>query len=541
MRKPRLLILALPGILLALAGAQAWLHVPSEPCFKYDETRHVMTGLFFHDFFRDLPFAEPVDYVVRYYMQYPALGLVVWPPLFYAVEGLFMLAFGASFLAAKALVGVFAAMACIYLFLLVSRTHGRPAAAVATAVLGFAPLFFVFSRQVMLEVPTLAFALAAAHHALRYLDDGKARQVFLAAGAAACAALTRFDAVFLLLALPLLAVGRKRPDVFRRKEVWAAAALAILCVSPFYAITASQFGWMHWKAVDQGTFAGASRFMAPSNLLYYPGCLASQIGWPAVGFALVGLAAGLRRGRRAASWPYLAIIIATYATFTPMAELDPRHAIYWIPAFALFAAEGALLLGPRLAPALRPALPLVLAAGTAWSAAQEPVSYLRGFERAAGYVAANMARARFCLIDCYYDGNFIYQMRRADPGRTRWVLRGDKLFYGTLGDPHAGYKELVNGEEEILAVIARHDPEYIVVEEPRAYHRMPMADRLREVLREHPRRFRLVKSIPVETSYRGPRGMKLLIYRNRVRNLRPDARLELEMLGLRRSISTVVK
>src|SRR5258708_7475667 len=141
-------LLILVAVLLPLIGAHVVFAAHTEPFYNNDETRHVMTGVFFRDFYLDLPVTHPKDYTVHYYLQYPALGLLVWPPLFYAVEGAFMLLFGTSFLVARVLLGLFALLACVYLFLLALRTHDLFTAAVATLLFGFAPLVFVFSRQV---------------------------------------------------------------------------------------------------------------------------------------------------------------------------------------------------------------------------------------------------------------------------------------------------------------------------------------------------------------------------------------------------------
>src|SRR5213078_2563735 len=106
-------------------------YVPGEPYFNGDETRHVMTGVYFRDLLLDRPVDQFRDYTVRYYAQYPALGLLVWPPFFYFVEGVWMLILGTCFLAGQVLIGLFAAMACVYLFLLADRTHGRRTAVLA--------------------------------------------------------------------------------------------------------------------------------------------------------------------------------------------------------------------------------------------------------------------------------------------------------------------------------------------------------------------------------------------------------------------------
>src|SRR5207302_607301 len=106
-------------------------------------------------------------------------GLLVWPPLFYAIEGGFMLLFGDSMLTAKVVMGLFGALACWYLFLLVRRTHNVATATVAVLLFGLAPLVFLFTEQVMLELPTVAFSLVALYHITAYLDDSRQRDLIL--------------------------------------------------------------------------------------------------------------------------------------------------------------------------------------------------------------------------------------------------------------------------------------------------------------------------------------------------------------------------
>src|SRR5437773_8850256 len=84
------------GLVAVLAVAHLCVYRSSEPYFSNDETRHVMTGVFFRDALADHAWISPRSYAVRYYLQYPALGLLVWPPFFHSVEGVAMLAFGTS-------------------------------------------------------------------------------------------------------------------------------------------------------------------------------------------------------------------------------------------------------------------------------------------------------------------------------------------------------------------------------------------------------------------------------------------------------------
>jgi 4-amino-4-deoxy-L-arabinose transferase-like glycosyltransferase len=535
--------LAFAGVLLVIALAHALTWQPSEPFYNNDETRHVMTGVFFHDLLLDLARGGLRSYTIAYYLQYPALGLLVWPPLFYGIEGVFMLVFGTSYLAAQALLALFSLLAFTWLFLLARRTHDTFAAAAAVLLLGLSPVVLQLSRYVMLEMPALAFVLASVYHFVLYLDLGRRRDVFLAAVAAAGFALTRFDSIFLLLFFLFSVLGLRRFDLLRQREVWLAALLALAIVLPLYVPMLAEFGRAHILV----TVEGATKPNAGKGLLealtFYPRTLFQQMGLLSAVLGLVGLFAALRPARRGACWPYLALVVATYLAFTPLGEREARHAVYWVPAFALFAVEGSGWIAHRLkgleSRAVRAGIValVAIAAGVAfWGAVTRQARYLRGYEEAARYVVANTHSSRFTFMDGFLNGDFIYQVRRHDPGRRLWNLRGDKLLYGVLTDPRAGYKEYAGGEAEILDTLYRYDPELIVVEEPQVVFEIPMATRLRQVLATHPERYLRVKTIPVENNVPYFAGVRLDIYRSLVRNPHPAERLSFGMIGLGRSL-----
>jgi hypothetical protein len=520
-------------LVLGIAHALTW--QVSEPYFNNDETRHVMTGVFFQDLLRDLPFSHLRAYAVSYYLQYPALGLLVWPPLFHGIEGIFLLVFGTSFAAARILLGLFSLLACTWLFLLVRRTHGTLAAAVSVLLLGLSPMVFELSQHVLLEIPALAFALGAIYYFVLYVDLGRRRDIFLAAGAAAAFALTRYDGFFLLLFFGLSLVGLRRFDLLRRREVWLAAVLAIVIVVPIYLPMLAEFGKTHLLVTAQKGPEGTGRHFLAA-LSYYPRALGKSIGLPIALLGLVGLLSSLRKERRRICWPYLALAAATYLAFTPLAELQARHAIYWIPAFALFAVEGSFWIA-RSRTVAYVMLLAILAVFAFWNAVTSPVRYVRGYEAAARYVVANTHASRFTFVDGFLNGNFIYQVRRNDPDRRLWILRGDKILYGVLNDPRGGYEEYAKGEAGILATLYRYDPELLVVEEPQVGFEIPLATLLRQVLASHPERFSKVRSFPIETNAHTFSGLRLDVYRSTLRNPNPERRLAFGMMGLGRSLA----
>jgi len=523
------------GILVLLALAHWWAYVPSEPFYNGDETRHVMTGVFFRDAILDLP-SQPREYAVDYYLQYPALGLLVWPPLFYMIEGAFMVVAGTSFTAARVLVWLFAAWACVSLYRLVERTHGQTAAFLTTFLMGLSPQVFEYSHQVMLEVPTLAFALFAIDRCHRYMVDGRCWDLTLCCLGTAGAALCRYDAAFLAPLYLIWLIGGRQLSLLRRPAVWVAAVVAVILVAPAYLLCAREMGGSHVHSVVEGTAEDSTGLFAASNFLYYPGCIPEQFGWFALPPMLIGLISSLRATNRNVCWPYFALLGATYITFVPIAEVGSRHVIYWVPTLAFFTARGTLLLVEWMKGWPGLAVGALVLVGTLGTSLSQPVYYVRGYEEAAAYTVAQNDETSVCMMEGLLNGNFIYQSRRQDPERRLAVLRGDKVIYAVLSDPHGGYKEQARDEAEVLAVIHRYDPEYIVIEDPQIYYTMRGPELLRATLRNHPERFTLEREVVIESNHPTFKGKKLLIYRNKVRNPNRDQSVHVPMLGMGRDL-----
>ena len=248
-----------------------------------------------------------------------------------------------------------------------------------------------------------------------------------------------------------------------------------------------------------------------------------QFGLVATAFIIVGVARSIQRDRRSKSKVYWSLAIAVYFTFTPLAELEPRHAIYWSATLAVFAAEAALLFQLRW---WRIAFAVLLVGSTAVWTLKQPQNWIRGYRDAAEYSVARLDDANPVLFfDGLNDGNFIFQVRSLDPTRKIWVLRGDKLIYAVKSDPDAGYVVWAKDETAILKILHDTDPAFVVVEDPPAkpekYAMMPAAKMLRDALRKNTDQYRLETTIGVTNGNQHfYNDVQLLVYRKLVRN--PD-------------------
>ena len=272
-----------------------------------------------------------------------------------------------------------------------------------------------------------------------------------------------------------------------------------------------------------------------------------QVGWFVAVSAVLGLLRMSSTAARRRMWPFLAMLLATYATFAPLAEVHFRHSIYWVPAIVVLAIEGVtvgvgfvwrhagsrVVSGSRTRAACATILALAIVTGASTVAKERPA--IRGYEEAAAFVLEHSGESKFCLFDGWWDGNFTYQLRHLDPHRRLSVLRGDKLFYGFICVPDTDYTEYAANDREMLDLIDRQSPKYIVVEEPQIMTHIPAAERLRTLLREHPDQFALAKSIPVRGG-KLVRDYELRIYHNLAVHSAEKRPVEFEVLGLGKSV-----
>ena len=61
-----------------------------------DEAAHYVSGIMVSEYLRNFPDADPLGFAEDYYLHYPKISIGHFPPLFYLVEGVWMLFLGTS-------------------------------------------------------------------------------------------------------------------------------------------------------------------------------------------------------------------------------------------------------------------------------------------------------------------------------------------------------------------------------------------------------------------------------------------------------------
>lgn len=485
-----------------------------------DETVHAATGLYVASFLHDLPLRHPVQYTYRYYAQYPSLGVVMYPPAFYIVEGVAFSIFGPSVVTARLAVLFLALLGLYFWFNLVCELEDEYTAALSTVLLAFMPSVLQYEKTVMLDLPLMAFCIAASYFWILYLRRGLSRYLYWFAAFLCLAFLTKHHAIYLGLWCPITLVAETKWDRILNWKVAAVAAICFVVVAPVYIL---QIVMNASLALDvKGTSANAAMQWG-----YYWSQLPELIGWGAVALSVFGILISLRRSERKNAILMLAWIVSCYVLFTLIRHKEARYILYWSPAFAYFAV--APFTRKRSVRWIRAAgialVTVVLASYTvrAWSY-QRP--YVSGYAQLAQQLTK---REGGCvLVDMDLPGNFIFFMRAFDPARRFIILR--KALYEVRTVREWGVTEFAHNQSDVEQILKSDSVAYVVVEKNMPLH-FSSQDALRDLL-EHSGQYKVIGTVPIESNMAGWEGRSLTLYESNAPVVPPHGMLHIKMPNL---------
>jgi dolichyl-phosphate-mannose-protein mannosyltransferase len=485
-----------------------------------DETVHAATGLYVASFLHDLPLRHPIQYTYRYYAQYPSLGIIMYPPGFYIAEGFAFFVFGPSVLTARLTMLFFALFGLYFWFNLVKELDDEYTAALSTVLLAFLPSVLQYEKTVMLDIPLMAFCLAASYFWIVYLRRGLSRHLYWFAAFLCLAFLTKHHAIYLLLWCPITLVAQKKWDRILNWRAVAVAAVCVLLVTPVYVL---QIVMNPSLALNvKGTSANSTMEWG-----YYWSKLPELVGWGALVLSIVGILTSLWGARRENTIVMLAWIMSCYVVFTFVRHKEARYILYWVPAFAYFAvAPFTRKMQVRWIRVLGIAVvAVVLASYTAraWTY-QRP--YVSGYAALARELTQ---REGGCvLVDMNLPGNFVFFMRAFDPARRFVILR--KALYEVRTVREWGVTELAHDQNDVEQILKNDSVRYVVVEK-----NMPLFFSSQTALRElldRSGQYKIVDTIPIESNLSDWQGRSLVLYESIAPVVPPHGILHIKMSNL---------
>ena len=500
-------------LLLAVAVFVLFKTSPTQGDFWWsDAPRHAMDGAFYYDMARAMPVGHLKQWAINYYLQYPAVTVLTYPPLFALVEAVFFALFGVSHFTAQLTVSVFFLATAWGAYFLARRWVDRITALAAALLFIGAPVMALWGRTVMLEIPTFAFLLWSAYFFLRYLDSTKPRYLYLTVLLVLGAAYTKQPAVFILLAYLLTLYAVYKNGLFRRAEFWLSGLLFVVGVIPL-----GVFTWVWGRSNMQQAVGGAwmthSRWSA-TNWSYVASYeWPRQVGWIVLALAsLYCIGCIFRKDWRLPKpglFFLLAWVVAGYVFFTAIAVSSQRYTIFLVFPLAFFS----ILAIARCLPArIASYVAVMFAAGSfCYTLMKHPAPHITGYREAAHYVCSVAPADSVIMFSGWRDGSFVFNVRSLPECKNVTVIRADKLLLRVaIHRDLFGVQELGVAETKLKDMLGRFGVHYIVLE-PEFWNDLQSMKMLVRVL--HQDQFKLLNTISA-VNYREHNGSPLEIYEN---------------------------
>lgn len=445
---------ALPCAAILLLALALYLTAPMGGSFWWsDAPRHALNGIFLKDALLAASFANPARFAFDYYVQYPALTILFYPPLLYVVSAPFFLLFGDSHATAQAVIALHGLALGCGMYALARHWMDRWAALATALLLLGLPEIALWGRQVMLEVPALCWLVWAAYFAVRHgRTHGTWSLVFFAVFAL-FSLYTKLSMVFVVAVLALYLLLARGGRLLAERRLWIVAALAVLGMVPLIVITL-KFGQANVQSVSGIADTAASRTTL-AGWLWYARQLPEMAGiaglaLAALGFVVSATAAAWQRAERAMLGLWF---VVCYVALSYIDLKEARHGVILLVPLALWAGFGLDWLARRIGGTgeLRPALAIGVAAVlAAWTVAAQTVPRVDGYREAALRAVAAAPPGSAVLFSGKRDGSFIFSMRTVAGRPDLQTVRADKLFLEIAVRRQIGVAERAHSESEMI-------------------------------------------------------------------------------------------
>jgi hypothetical protein len=483
----------------------------------FDEARHIMDGVFFADFYRDMPLSHIYQYATEYFVRFPALSLNWNPPMFPAIVGLFMLASGPDPILIRVLVLCFAMVGLLTWYFWTSRFWGQGIAFLSALIFATQATIHSWATAIMLDIPVVALMVCALLALARYVSRPSLPRATIVGLLLAAMLLTKQTSLFILPLFVLGPILAGRADLlWSRTGVPVYTLVFVACaILVIHAWALGSVGIAE-RLGDLSERAGAPPRLSLERWLLYASVVRDSFAWPVLALALAGCIEAIRR-RTPGDVLILVWLMLWYVAFT-ITSADPqdalRYATYVAAPISLLAARSiGLLSGANLlTQGAVVAAVLVVIAWTGYESYRTPLPAMSDL-RAPALLASQEAGDRPVLYCCRFDGEFIFDRRLLDPGRRGITLRADKILVNFSIEPAYGVTSYANSPDDILALLDRYGVAVLAIESSDNLH-VPQFALLREIVSGP--KFELIGEFPITKSYVPvPPDLSLRLYRYR--------------------------
>lgn len=468
-----------------------------------DMARYLVNGTFFYDLSRDFGFLNPLQYAYRYFAKYPALSLGHHPLLPGMAEVPFYALFGISVFSARVTTIAFMVLGTIAWVFLVKLFYDEEIAFLSSLLFITSPFIVEYSRVVMSEIPALALLILATCFLGYYCQSEKKSYAFLSAVTLVLSLYSKHLVIFMIPVFLVYLLTRKGFKVFFRSEILYSAILIVILLLPLVVITL-KFSQLNVAWVVQKK--AGTRLSLPNLAFYLKFLWGTHLSKPALFCSVLGIIRSLFK-KDSRGLIFLGWILGCYLLLVVTgAQTNARYAIYWIPAFCLFAAAVVHFFQTR-----RWKIPVaigLLAIGGYQGVVsfQAEPEYADGYEQAAQYIVEHRKGESVLYQEVIDTGYFIFFVRKHDPDRNLIILRSDKVL--ATSQMHRVVEDRISSRKAIYDILKKYGVGYVVIED------IPSKSQALEWLREEVKsdKFILHKKITLRSSASKLNNAPLAIY-----------------------------
>lgn len=521
-----------------------------------DEAAHYVTGLFVRDaavFAKDYAFSgfrgSPVkvfgNFVQSYHEHYPKIGLGVWPPFFYVIQGCWTLPFGVSHASLMVLMACIAGLVGVVLYSTLQEEFGPGLALTGSLLWVGLPLVQQYAGMTMAEMLSALTMFAATLRFGRYADERKFGDAMGFGLLASCAILTKGTGLALILVPPFCIFATRRFSLLKERALWLAGGIVLILAGPWTFAT-RKLGEGGWEEPHP------SLNFTIHALPYYGWKLAVACGVLLAGLAVWGIvcgASGTRRGDKLhfgkwASCLALIIGVVVFQSIAPVGR-EARHLIPALPAVLMFAVAGmgwlkqriAVLAGCNAATGLVcgvvllafVGIPMINAGpGAAFGSIGDsfrfsPFRLCNKDSRGFGPIAARLmsmdangaGKSMLISSDATGEGMFIAEVALRESHRPTHLVKRASKELATSAWGGGGYQAKYQSDEDLMGWLGSGAVGFVVVDTAiPERNRRPHHLMLQRVIDAHPERFERVASEPL---FRGGEAMRGEVQAFRVR------------------------
>ena len=247
-----------------------------------DEAAHFMNGLLVRDYLSSGGGHDPLTFAEQYYVDYPKVAPLIWPPLFHVGLGFLLLLPWAPDRVALVLIAAATAWIAYRLFFITSRVSSRLVAVVVSGIFLTTASVLDATSAVMVDIVVAAFALEAAYWFARYLRSQRRRDAIMFGLLAAGCCLTKANGIAIVLLPAISALMLRRLDLLRRRDLWIAAGIIGALAAPTIGLS-----WL-LDINSGGDFGLITTLDILNRASFYSAHLWRQLGGTVILLSLIG-------------------------------------------------------------------------------------------------------------------------------------------------------------------------------------------------------------------------------------------------------------